>query len=74
MSAALVNLEPGMRVVMRYLLDDGRATDALGEVVTITETHAVVQTKRGAESVPLDRVVAAKQVPPAPEPRRPSIS
>lgn len=74
MTAALVNLEPGMRVVMRYRLDDGRATDALGELVALTGSHAVVQTKRGAESVPLDRVVAAKQVPPAPEPRRPSTA
>lgn len=74
MRAALVNLEPGMRVVMRYRLDDGRATDALGELVTLTDTHAVVQTRRGEESVPLDRVIAAKQVPPAPEPRRPSTA
>ena len=67
-----VNLEPGMRVVIRYHLDDGRATDALGELTALTATHAVVQTKRGAETVRLERVIAAKQVPPAPEPRRPS--
>lgn len=60
----------GMRVVIRYGLDDGRATDALGELTSLTATHAVVATKRGAESIELDRILAAKQVPPAPT-RRP---
>ena len=69
MSAALVNLEPGMRVVIRYRLDDGRATDALGVLLSLTPTHAVVDTKRGAESIELVRVIAAKEVPPPPRPR-----
>ena len=74
MSAELLpGVEVGARVVMRYRLDDGRATDALGELTTLTATHAVVHTTRGLESVPLDRVIAAKHVPPAPERRRPSI-
>ena len=63
-----------MRVVMRHRLDDGRATDALGDLVSLTATHAVVRTRRGEEAVPLDRVIAAKRVPPAPQPRRPSTS
>ena len=69
MSAALVNLEPGMRVVIRYRLDDGRATDALGVLLSLTPTHAVVDTKRGAESIELVRVIASKVVPPPPRPR-----
>ncbi len=74
MNPVPVHLEPGMRVVMRYRLGDGSATDALGELVELTDTHAVVQTKRGAQTVPLDRVIAAKRVPAAPVPRRPSTS
>ncbi|TAL44925.1 MAG: hypothetical protein EPN91_03465 [Salinibacterium sp.] len=59
----------GTRVVVRYLIDDGRATDALGPLRSVNESHAVIDTKRGLESVPLDRVIAAKEVPPAPKPR-----
>ena len=74
MSAELPpGIEVGARVVIRYRLDDGRATDALGELTTLNATHAVVNTKRGLESVPLDRVIAAKRVPPPPERRRPSV-
>ena len=69
MNAAPANLEPGMRVVIRYRLDDGRATDALGVLLSLTATHAVVDTKRGAESIELVRVIAAKEVPPPPRPR-----
>ena len=69
MSAALVNLEPGMRVVIRYRLDDGRATDALGILLSLTSSHAVVDTKRGAESIELVRVIASKVGPPPPRPR-----
>jgi len=68
-SAALVNLEPGMRVVIRYRLDDGRATDALGILLSLTSSHAVVDTKRGAESIELVRVIASKVVPPPSRPR-----
>jgi len=68
-SAALVNLEPGMRVVIRYRLDDGRATDALGILLSLTSSHAVVDTERGAGSIELVRVIASKVVPPPPRPR-----
>ena len=64
-----MNLEPGMRVVIRYRLDDGRATDALGILLSLTSSHAVVDTKRGAESIELVRVIASKVVPPPPRPR-----
>jgi len=65
----------GMRVVVRYLLGDGRATDALGYLRSRDAEHVVVETKRGRETVRLATVIAAKEVPPPPEPRsrRPGI-
>ncbi|MET0781742.1 MAG: hypothetical protein ABWZ16_09500 [Microbacterium sp.] len=59
----------GTRVVVRYLLDDGRATDALGYLRSRDAEHVVVETKRGLETVALARVIAAKEVPPPPAPR-----
>lgn len=56
----------GTRVVIRYRLDDGRATDALGWVHVSDDTHCVVATKRGLETIELARIVAAKEVPPPP--------
>lgn len=61
---------PGTRVVVRYLLPDGRATDALGELISIDVDLVVVDGKRGAERIPRGAVIAAKTVPPPPEPRR----
>ncbi len=60
---------PGTRVVVRHRLDDGRATDALGFLHASNETHCVIATKRGLETIELAAVIAAKKVPPAPEPR-----
>ena len=37
----------GTRVVVRYLLDDGQATDALGYLRARDAEHVVVETKRG---------------------------
>jgi hypothetical protein len=65
----MVMLAPGMRVVVRYRLDDGRATDALGLLVSVSATHLVVDGKRGPETIARDRIIAAKAVPPPPEPR-----
>lgn len=65
----MLALDVGMRVVIRYRLDDGRATDALGELTSLTTSHAVVATKRGPESIDIARIIAAKQVPPAPATR-----
>ena len=62
-------IEPGMRVVVRYRLPDGRATDALGILLSADATHLVVDGKRGVERIAVDDVIAAKQVPPAPRPR-----
>ena len=65
----LRSLPAGTRVVVRHRLDDGMATDALGWLHIADETHCVVATKRGLESIELTRVIAAKVVPPPPEPR-----
>jgi hypothetical protein len=59
----------GTRVVVRYLLADGRATDALGYLRTRDAEHVVIETKRGLETVTLATVIAAKEVPPPPAPR-----
>jgi hypothetical protein len=59
----------GTRVVVRYLLDDGGATDALGYLRARDAEHVVVETKRGRETVTLLTVIAAKGVPPPPAPR-----
>jgi hypothetical protein len=59
----------GDRVVVRYHLEDGRATDALGELLSADATHLVVDGKRGVERIAIDTVIAAKRVPPAPAPR-----
>ena len=58
----------GTRVVVRYLLDDGRATDALGHLRARDAEHVVVETKRGLDTVALATVIAAKEVPPPPAP------
>lgn len=62
-------IEPGQRVVVRYRLPDGRATDALGELLSATPTQLVVDGKRGVETIAIDDVILAKEVPPAPPPR-----
>ncbi|MCM3696319.1 putative acetyltransferase [Microbacterium oleivorans] len=60
---------PGTRVVVRYLLPDGQATDALGELVTVEPDVIVVDGRRGLERIGRATVIAAKAVPPPPEPR-----
>ncbi len=65
----LANTPSGTRVVVRYLLPDGRATDALGWLHLADATHCVIVTKRGLETVALADVIAAKEVPPPPAPR-----
>jgi hypothetical protein len=68
----MVTIPPaGRRVVVRYLLASGQATDALGMLLTSDETTLVVDGKRGIERIAVADVIAAKEVPPAPEPRRP---
>ncbi len=76
---------PGTRVVVRRRRDDLPAdaplgtvhggeppfTDVLGEVVAVDDAGLTVRTRRGDVHVPAADVVRAKQVPPAPPPRRP---
>ena len=61
----------GTRVVVRYRIADGRATDALGWVHVSDATHCVIATKRGLETITLADIIAAKEVPPPPERRTP---
>lgn len=63
--------EPGRRVVVRYLLPSGQATDALGELLSADAETLVVDGKRGLERIPRGAVIAAKEVPPPPAPRAP---
>ena len=56
----------GMRVVIRYRLPDGMATDVLGFVSASDETHVVVASMRGLDTIALDTVIASKEVPPPP--------
>ncbi|CDJ99504.1 conserved hypothetical protein [Microbacterium sp. C448] len=60
---------PGRRVVVRYLLPSGQATDALGVLLSEDATTVVVDGKRGIVRIPRSAIVAAKEVPPPPEPR-----
>lgn len=62
--------EPGRRVVVRYLLSTGQATDALGELLSVDAATVVVDGKRGVERIPRGAIIAAKEVPPPPAPRR----
>lgn len=62
-------VEVGQRVVVRYRLPDGRATDALGMLLAADATHLVVDGKRGVETIAVADVVAAKRVPPPPPAR-----
>jgi hypothetical protein len=59
--------EIGTRVVIRYRLPDGRATDALGPLIEAHSTYVVVETKRGAARIERSTILAAKPVPPAPD-------
>ncbi|MEV7694180.1 hypothetical protein AB0N73_12730 [Microbacterium sp. NPDC089189] len=61
--------EPGTRVVVRYLLPSGQATDALGELLEVGDHTVVVDGKRGLERIPRGAIIAAKAVPPPPAPR-----
>ena len=56
--------------MVRYRIDDG-VTDALGYLVGLGTADCTVRTRRGDVVVPLDRVEAAKEVPPPPAPRAP---
>lgn len=63
----------GHRIVVRRFVgirdDRPQFSDALGELVELTDTHLTVVTVRGPVRVPLSEVHRAKRVPP---PRRPA--
>ncbi|MFY1675308.1 GNAT family N-acetyltransferase [Plantactinospora sp. WMMB334] len=65
----------GHRIVVRRIVGDrgGRTlfSDALGELVDLTETHLTLATASGPLRVPLGEVHRAKRVPPA---RRPNAT
>jgi len=61
---------PGARVVVRYLIPSGQATDALGQLLSADDETVVVEGVRGIERIAVSDIVAAKPVPPRP-PRRP---
>jgi hypothetical protein len=60
----------GTRVVVRYRIEDG-LTDALGELVGLSDGVCTVRTRRLDVAIPLSLVVAAKEVPAAPPRRNP---
>ncbi|MFW0775675.1 hypothetical protein ACLRGI_21200 [Paenarthrobacter nitroguajacolicus] len=57
--------------MVRYRIDDG-LTDALGYLVETTEGFCTVRTRTADVEIPLDMVMAAKEVPPPP-PRRQGV-
>ncbi len=63
----------GQRVVVRRRLPGGRFADVLGELLSWDDQAGQlrVRTRSGVVAVPLAEVFAGKQVPPAPERRRP---
>ena len=63
----LARTRPGTRVVVRHLIEGGeRATDVLGELVSL-DAEAVTVTRKGEEiRIPLRDVVVAKEVSAAP--------
>ncbi|CAN7279770.1 hypothetical protein LJR013_001339 [Pseudarthrobacter oxydans] len=62
---------PGMRVVVRYRIEGG-LTDALGHLVACDGGACTIRTRKADVVIQLSEVVAAKEVPPAPERRRPA--
>lgn len=60
----------GERVVVRYRIEDGMLSDALGELARVDDEGVDVITRRGLVSVPADRITIGKRVPPPPAPRR----
>jgi hypothetical protein len=66
----LAAASPGTRVVVRYRIDGG-FTDALGDLLECGVTDCTVRTRTADVLIRLDRVVAAKQVPPPPARRSP---
>lgn len=60
-------------MVVRYRIEEG-FTDALGHLVSCDAGACTVRTRQADVVIPLHLVVAAKEVPSAPERRRPRNS
>ena len=58
-------------MVVRYRIKDG-LTDALGHLVGCDAGACTIRTRQADVVIRLSDVVAAKEVPPAPERRRPA--
>lgn len=56
----------GQRIVVRYRLPDGRATDVLGVCTAFTTDHLKVESDRGTITIAHADVVTGKPVPPRP--------
>ena len=56
----------GQRVVVRYRLPDGSATDVVGDLLTADDAVLVVAGPRGEVRVPVAAVLTGKVVPPRP--------
>ncbi|MFJ5860632.1 hypothetical protein ACIQCM_04355 [Pseudarthrobacter sp. NPDC092439] len=69
-AAFLAAAAPGTRVVVRYRIEGG-LTDALGHLVARDAGACTIRTRQADVVIPLERVVAAKEVPPAPPRRAP---
>lgn len=55
----------GERVVLRRRETDG-LYDALGEVVEVSPAQVTIKTRKGLVTVPAEKMVTGKRVPPAP--------
>lgn len=64
----LARLGVGSRVVVRYRVGE-LATDALGMLLVLGPTECTIETRHGPVIVDYGAIVAAKQIPPPPEPR-----
>jgi hypothetical protein len=62
----------GTRVVVRYRLhgEAEGATDVLGYLSAVDATDCVIAAAKGLVTVSLADVIAAKEIPPPPAPRR----
>jgi GNAT superfamily N-acetyltransferase len=75
MASDVRTLPLGSRVVVRWRLDapdeatGATLTDAVGTLVSADDAAVTVETSRGSVTIPLDRVTAAKEVPPKPSRR-----
>jgi hypothetical protein len=56
--------------VVRYRIEDG-LTDALGHLLACDSDACTIRTRKADVVIRLADVIAAKEVPPAPERRRP---